>query len=250
MRPSGPENIRDSLFHPVAIFVLAMLVVPQVTAFVLGLAGLNRGAAGEVPDPAFTGAVLAAQGIALALITLGHVTGPTGLGLPARVLGLTAGDWRRDVVLGMLAGAGMLAVNVAGSALAAWLFTHILGPEAAARHIAREQAGLEQMFQAGVPPVQLALLAIIAVVVAPVSEELFFRGYVHGVLRAHLGSRAVWATSAVFAAAHLYLVHFLPLFFMGYILTALYERRGTLVAPVVAHAAANLGVAVGLLLQR
>ena len=51
-------------------------------------------------------------------------------------------------------------------------------------------------------------------------------------------------SALLFASVHLYLINFLPIFLIGVLLARLYERTGSLAAPIVAHATANAAVAV------
>ncbi|MFS8543649.1 MAG: CPBP family intramembrane metalloprotease [Limnochordales bacterium] len=146
----------------------------------------------------------------------------------------------------LVGGLGLVLINVLGSRAAVAAFRVLLGEEGLARQLARERAAITDLFQLDLPLPVLLLLLLASVVMAPVSEEIFFRGYVHGVLRARLGAGAAYVSAAAFAAAHMYLVHFLPLFLMGILLARLYERGGTLVAPVLAHAVVNLVVALSL----
>ena len=247
MREKSAPAIRDTLLNPAAIYILSALFVPRAAMVLarafLPAAGLDFPPA--VRDAAAAGAALLAQGAALIAITLSHVTGPRGLGLSVRVLGLSADRWLSRAGQGLAAGLALLLVNIVGSRVAVLVFEALLGEEAVARHVDRERA-VTALFQLELPPAVLALLFVGSVLVAPLSEELFFRGYVHGVLRARLGSRAAYASAAAFAAAHAYVVHFLPLFFIGLLLARLYERTGTLVAPMAAHAVVNLAVAVSL----
>ncbi len=54
-----------------------------------------------------------------------------------------------------------------------------------------------------------------------------------------MGERAL-----LFAAVHLYLVNFLPIFLIGLLLARLYERTGALAVPISAHTTANGAVAI------
>ena len=82
-----------------------------------------------------------------------------------------------------------------------------------------------------------------AVLVAPIAEELFFRGVLYGAARASFPR----AFAALIAALIFALMHWdrtMPaMLVLALALTALYERTGTLYAPMIAHAAFN---AVGL----
>jgi membrane protease YdiL (CAAX protease family) len=86
------------------------------------------------------------------------------------------------------------------------------------------------------------ILAIIVVcVVAPISEETIFRGFIYGWL--HRWGPAVFAIplgAAIFSAAHQQLVLFLPLFFVGLVLTSLYQGSRSIVPGVLTHALFNL----------
>ena len=78
------------------------------------------------------------------------------------------------------------------------------------------------------------------VVVAPVVEETFFRGFVFAGLRGRYDWR--WAaaiSSALFAAAHLELTFFIPAFVLGYIFAYLYQRSGSVWPGMIIHAAMN-----------
>ena len=84
-------------------------------------------------------------------------------------------------------------------------------------------------------------MAIVAVVLAPVAEELLFRGILYpAVKRAGFPRLAFWGTSMLFALIHMNLVTFVPLFLFALVLTLLYERTGNLLAPVTAHALFNI----------
>jgi len=83
-------------------------------------------------------------------------------------------------------------------------------------------------------------LIFFAVVVAPVTEEVLFRGMLYLPLRSRMGPVAgALAACALFAAVHFYAVGLVYLFVMALILTALFEVTGSLYLPMVAHAVHN-----------
>jgi uncharacterized protein len=93
--------------------------------------------------------------------------------------------------------------------------------------------------------VDMLFAVVLAVLIAPVLEEVVFRGALHGALRERVG---VWPaavlSSGVFAAIHLEIVtsspaFLLQLFVLGLVFVWLYERTGNLVAPTVAHLVFN-----------
>lgn len=97
-------------------------------------------------------------------------------------------------------------------------------------------------------PLLLGLMTFTAVVVAPLCEEAIFRGYVYPVVKRFAGPWLAAAGSALlFAAAHSHAVGLVPLWGLGLILVAAYERTGSLWAPVAVHACFN-GATVGLTL--
>jgi len=78
---------------------------------------------------------------------------------------------------------------------------------------------------------------------APVAEELFFRGIVQSCARRYLGRRwgAILVSSVMFGLAHYSQPQVVvPLAALGAILGYLYERRGSLIAPVLLHVLFNL----------
>jgi membrane protease YdiL (CAAX protease family) len=85
-------------------------------------------------------------------------------------------------------------------------------------------------------PWVVGLMAVAAVVVAPVCEEIVFRGYCHGVLKRCCGLwPAALVSSLVFGCVHGHLAAALPLACFGVVLVLLYEKTGSLWAPVSAH---------------
>lgn len=93
----------------------------------------------------------------------------------------------------------------------------------------------------GTTRIGMAMAITVAVLVAPVAEEIIFRGFVYGALRKALG---VWpgiaASGAVFALAHLQPVLFVPILAIGMALAYLYERTKSLGASMTLHALNNL----------
>jgi membrane protease YdiL (CAAX protease family) len=97
---------------------------------------------------------------------------------------------------------------------------------------------------------QLALVIVLITVMAPLGEELLFRGYVFGALRNWKGwLPAAVITGLVFGSIHIgsapvgYLV---PLAFFGFGLCVLYQRTGSLYPCIGLHALNN-SVALGIL---
>lgn len=89
----------------------------------------------------------------------------------------------------------------------------------------------------------LVSAAVLVVVLAPIVEELFFRGFFYRSLRTSLPS---WAAAPivgiVFGIVHAFTgVEAVPiLIFLGTVLCLVYERTGTLYAPIAMHAFNNM----------
>ncbi len=83
-------------------------------------------------------------------------------------------------------------------------------------------------------------LAGFAIFMAPVAEEILFRGVAYRLLR-QVATRnsALILSAALFAAIHFSLPITLPLFVLGIVLGWLYETTGNLATPIVAHSIFN-----------
>ncbi|MGE5195475.1 MAG: type II CAAX prenyl endopeptidase Rce1 family protein [Deltaproteobacteria bacterium] len=96
----------------------------------------------------------------------------------------------------------------------------------------------------------LVVVGVLAVTVAPVCEEFFFRGFVHDALRSRMPVvLAAVVQSFLFAILHTFgTIHSIAVFFLGLILTAVYEWRKSLWASIFVHAGHNLFSVLGLAL--
>lgn len=84
------------------------------------------------------------------------------------------------------------------------------------------------------------VLGLIAIVLAPVAEEILFRGILYpAIKRAGFPRTALWGTSILFAVIHGNLLTLLPLLVLAIALTLLYEATDNLLAPIATHAAFN-----------
>ncbi len=101
----------------------------------------------------------------------------------------------------------------------------------------------------GTPPI-VALTLFDTVVLTPVFEEILFRGLLFATLRARLPLGASAALSAViFAGAHGYgVLGFAAVFWSGVLWAVAYEKTGSLLPSIAAHAVDNLGASLALLL--
>lgn len=147
--------------------------------------------------------------------------------------GLNFGSPWRVIVLGIFAAIMVLPVAWSLQKLAAWLMTSSsLHPE--------PQQVVQELQKSGVSPGQHIYLAIVALVGAPIAEEMLFRGIIYPTIKqAGYPKLALWGTSILFSLTHQNMPAFLALVFFAIILTLLYEETGNLLAPMVAHSFFN-----------
>jgi len=85
----------------------------------------------------------------------------------------------------------------------------------------------------------LAFFAV--VIVAPIAEEMFFRGFLYQALRRWRGvGQGIALSALIFALAHVSLLIIPSIFALGVILAYLFEKRGSLAATIAAHMTYNL----------
>ena len=97
----------------------------------------------------------------------------------------------------------------------------------------------------------LAGMVLFACLLAPLWEEMFFRGMLYPVVRRHVGVTAgILLTALGFAALHANVSQLAPIFVLGALLAYLYEKTHSLWSSIVAHAMFNTGSMAALLTAR
>ena len=103
-----------------------------------------------------------------------------------------------------------------------------------------EQQELVKVFQSATKAGKREIVwqvAIAAVCIAPVTEEILFRGYFYPVFKRLIGPLpAAFGTSFLFAAIHNNALGFPGLTLLALALTLVYERTGSIVVPIFMHA--------------
>lgn len=152
------------------------------------------------------------------------------LGMPAR--------WGRELTAGWIFGIGLYPVVAIIGVLIAYLFGLITG----------DTVQTPEQVPSELSAVGIAVTIVYAVVVAPIGEELFFRGVLFRAIRDRHG---FWF-GAFGSGIAFGLIHFIPgsaldavllmtvMVFTGVGLAYIYERRGTIVAPMAAHVMFNV----------
>lgn len=87
----------------------------------------------------------------------------------------------------------------------------------------------------------LVCLMFFGIIIAPIIEEILFRGFLLSALKKSLGRRyAIVVSAALFAAVHIDVFAFLQIFILGILLGHLYEKTKTLAASIIVHITHNL----------
>lgn len=212
--------------------VATALISYLVLTFVLGAVFGGVLAANGVGMISPTGGIVllgvsAVSALAASALILGIKSGPA-----LRTVGLVASTWRWIAVAAALAFVARLAAVPVG-----YLWTTITGLEnpfqAELARSAAQAAGW-----------QIALAAVLVVVVVPPAEELLFRGILYTWMRSRWGVAAsVGVSSLVFGLMHGLL--FLPVAALfGVFLALVYERSGSLWPAICCHAVINLSAVV------
>ena len=157
---------------------------------------------------------------------------------------------------------GMEGAHAPGHAvLGALLYPAVLPAVAAAAFLARlllqglgmdaePQEVLQLMIDRGAGPLRFYLIAL-GVCIAPIAEEILFRGLMLPVLARHIGvAGGLVASAAVFAALHMNAAAAAPLFVLGLAFGLAYLYTGSLTVSIVLHAVFNaVSIAVSSALQ-
>ena len=147
-------------------------------------------------------------------------------------LGLRIQGLGKGVVWGVGVGLPLFVAAI----LVSYVVTRLFGPT----NTDMVNNSVNKISGGGISPYLILLLAITLVVLAPVCEEIFFRGYLYPALRNRMDKQpAMIVNGLLFAAAHFELIGFLPRFLLGWGLCYIYERNRTLGAPITGHAIYN-----------
>ena len=147
------------------------------------------------------------------------------------------GGHLRDAWQGLLVGVVAQVMVVPAIYLPILLLTDDLDVSGPARELVDRADGLG-----------IALLVLMVVVLAPVAEELFFRGLALRALESRMARRAALVASAVFfGATHFQLLQLPALIMIGLVCGWLAQRDGTLGRAVWAHVGFNATTTVILL---
>ena len=104
-----------------------------------------------------------------------------------------------------------------------------------------DEQEMVDLFRNASSPALLGAMVILAVVIAPLTEEIVFRAFLFRFLRIHFPRWLALTSSAlIFALLHGNILAFLPLFALGFFFSYAYERTGRIAVTMIAHALFNL----------
>lgn len=156
---------------------------------------------------------------------------------PIRIFGLNWLNWPRQAPWAFLALLCIYPVIITIQLVMEKFYGPDLAPQEILRFLA-DNPGLPEKL----------LLILLAIVMAPLAEEFIFRGYIFGVARQYIGRwPAILLNSLVFAFIHGHIPAFLGLCVLAIFLTLVYERTGSLWAPILLHAFFNTVTIIGTL---
>jgi membrane protease YdiL (CAAX protease family) len=97
-----------------------------------------------------------------------------------------------------------------------------------------------QILRHAAGPLTRVLAGIATILIAPIGEEVIFRGILYPYVKRRFSQPiALWGTAVLFGAIHLNLSSFIPLILLALILIWLYEYTGNLLAPIAVHCVFN-----------
>ena len=244
----GRAPARWSAWEAVGMFLLGNLVIGQVlvAGVILVAMGVDQvsSAAGTPELAATLGADVATVTTIVIWLSKRYPGWVDVLGLPAK------GERIKELVYGIVAGP---VVYIGVAFVVAGILSIVLGLVSGRHATSPAQIDAQDLSVVG-----QILTVIVAVLVAPVTEELMFRGVLFRAIR---DRRGFW-WGASLSAVLFGLVHFVPapwqdsvllqasMVFTGLALAWIYERRGNLLACIFTHMTFNaIGVVLILTLR-
>jgi membrane protease YdiL (CAAX protease family) len=215
---------------PDAVVALLLLALFGVSFFLPDGAGV----ADRVAPDEITVSMLVAQSVFMLLLCLGvlvYLAVVRGFN-PAEMFGLRQMSVKRAflfAILGLVL--TFLGMVLGTAALVEWNGGKL--PDSSA------QETVEAFEKSGSLAFRL-MLGFMAVIIAPLTEELLFRGFLYGVIKS---STDRWFSAAftalIFAIVHFHVGSAPQLFMLGLGLAVAYEQTGSLLVPVFMHAIFN-----------
>jgi membrane protease YdiL (CAAX protease family) len=248
-------------FRPVQVFLggqfafILTVVGAAIASIPLAIAALcahpGKSPLQIVKDPALMTAVLSDPALAKAgeMVTLFMQTAAlvavvmlfaNRAGTSLRRIGLRK-PARRQVLLAMSLGLGMIVVTVVVDSIVETVGGHILPHGLMHKLVDFTSALTADALEKGNPSVGFRLLFLIAAaVVVPIGEEVFFRGFLYNALKARYTVRiAIVMSGLIFALIHVGPIAIVLIWPIGMILAYAYEKTGSLTVTILMHGTYN-----------
>lgn len=130
-----------------------------------------------------------------------------------------------------------------GAVLLLFAYPLLLSFEALTQHFfgsGSSRQEIVELFNSSRTIDQRVLVIILAVAIAPITEEFLFRLFLYGVFKRYFGRfLGLIMNASLFAAAHTHLPSFVPLFVLGSFLTIAYEWSGSILVSMTMHSIFN-----------
>jgi membrane protease YdiL (CAAX protease family) len=224
----GGDTVQVSFFSWVDLVLASMVVLLIVSQFLVPAGSVSQAAVDNVNTLML---------LANILIWWALILGPILLSLWFRgfklgsVFGLDRMPVRRSLLLG---------VALLVSALPLVFVVDYIASILLKVNTTTDTQEVIRIFENSSTVAQRVPIILLAVVVAPVTEELAFRGYLYGVIKRYLGAIPALVLSGIlFALIHLNLPSFFPLLVLASVFALAYEVSGSLLVPMTMHALFN-----------
>ncbi len=221
----------DRYRGPSVLMLLAMVIVTGTLVSLPFLGGIAEAIAGaRRTTPLESLVLLLGTSVPLLVVSLLFVALPRALpGVSLLERGAGSAAW--SIVIGVLiAGPAWLVIHAFSAAITPFL-SELLGvdPELSPQLVGEIAASLNPL-----------LAFVVVAVVAPVAEEIFFRGVVFNAWEREYGYwRALIGSSLLFAVIHAEILVLVPIFLLALMLGYVYARTRSLLTVIGLHATFN-----------
>jgi uncharacterized protein len=225
--PENPPWGRRELLKAVLLIVLGSLLLLVLVGVGMAVLEMDPATAGGMSSPLLFGAGVGIYGLVIVAVYWFAVRRTGGSWSLVGVHSFEGRWWRALPFLFVVQMAAMIMINLA---VATW-FT---GGEFENPQVEAITGGV------GLSMTDLVLLLFLVAGVAPVAEELFFRGMLYPVMRRRWGSvAAVVLNALLFALIHYFPILLPGLFTSGLIFAWVRERSGSIIPSIVLHSLQN-----------
>ena len=147
-----------------------------------------------------------------------------------------------EIRKGMLFGLGMMLLSAGLQIALMAALNRTVGPEGTQElKDVTSKIVAERLLKDNAGPAMLITLLLVAGVMAPLSEELFFRGFLYNAAKHRLGIvPGIILSALVFALVHIGPLAVIGIIPMGVLLALAYEKSGSLWVPIMMHATNNI----------